>query len=241
MLRPTKPIGPAPLQRWNLRDLGPVHMSIAAGAAGPIGGDDVRLSIEVGAGAALILRGVAATVVLPGPHGRTSHTTITVRVDEAGALIWLPGPVIAARNCAHCAVTRVLLHPSARLFLREELLLGRHGEPPGALRQRLRICRGDYPLYDQELAVGPGTAGWNGPAVTGGRRALGSVLIVDPDWDVATNDVPESTAGTDTALFRLSGPAILVSALANDALALRHRLNAGVAQSEARPLQGCSA
>jgi urease accessory protein len=235
VLRPTRLSSVQPLLAWTLRDASPVHVSVAAGAAGPIGGDDLRLGINVEAGAALILRSVAATLVLPGPRDECSRTECFVRVAAGGVLVWLPGPVIAAQHCHHQAVTQVMLEPGARLLLREELLLGRHGEQPGLIRQRLRLCLDGCPVYDQEIAAGPGIPGWNGPAVMGGRRALGSILIVDPNWSNAPLDLhlPAPVIDMDTAFMALPGPAVLVTALASDGLALRHRLDTGLAAIEA--------
>lgn len=234
VLRPTHPFNPTPLQQWHQRGAPPIHVSLAAGAAGPIGGDHLRLSIEVGAGAALVLRGVAATLVLPGPHGQPSCTETSVRVAEGGILVWLPGPVIAAQNCHHHAFTQVMLEAGARLLLREELLLGRHGEQPGQIRQRLRVCLDTIPLYDQELSIGPGAVGWDGPAVTGGRRALGTALLVAPDAHHDQVNMSASLIDADTALLPLDGPAVLVTALAADGLALHHQLNGGIQAIESR-------
>ena len=233
VLLPTNRARHEPMQRWHSCGTAPAQISLVAGAAGPIGGDHLSMSITVESGAALVLRNVAATLVLPGPHGRPSRTEISVRVAAHGVLVWLPGPVIAARNCRHVSIADVTLEPGARLFLREELLLGRYGEQPGAIRQRLRVRLDDQPLLDQELAIGPDAPGWDGPAVIGGRCALGSVLIVDPDWGHSALDLANSIGDADTALIPLSGPAILVTALARDGLALRHQLDAAIAAVEA--------
>lgn len=233
VLRPTNPVGGEPMRHWHQGGPPPLQVSLVAGAAGPVGGDDLRLGIDVESGAALVLRNVAATLVLPGPHRQQSRIETTIRVAAGGTLVWLPKPVIAARNCDHHAITHVRLEPGARLLLREELLLGRHAEPPGAIRQRLRVSLGDRPLYDQEFSVGPRAAGWDSPAIMGGRRALGSVLIVDPDWDPDLIDLPSPIVDTDTALLPLSGPAVLVNALAKDGLALRYQLDTGIAAVEA--------
>lgn len=200
---------------------GAVRVSLAAAAAGPIGGDEVRLDVEVGTGAALVLRTVSASLALPGPHGDCSRTTITVRVAAGGTFAWLPGPVIAAHRCRHHQITRLDLEPSARLLTREELLLGRHGEGPGEVRQHLRVVRGDRPLHDQEINVDPATSSWASPAVTGGRKAVGSVFVADPAW----SDPPAVHAGDDTAVLPLDRTAALVTALAHDALTLRRRLH----------------
>lgn len=118
--------------------------------------------------------------MLPGPHAEPSDSQVTIRVGADATLVWLPGPLIAAAGCDHYRVTRVELDPDARLLVREELVLGRHGESPGSVRQRLRVCIGGQPLHDQELQVGPHVPAWDGPAVTGNRRAIGSLLAVDP-------------------------------------------------------------
>lgn len=154
-----------------------------------------------------------------------------MRVADGATLVWLPEPVIAAQGCNHHATTNISLEPGARLLLREELLLGRHGEGPGAIRQRLRVTRGRHPLYDQELAIGPDAPGWQGPAVTGGRRALGSLLVIDPHWDTDDLTLPTvKQTGTNAALLPLPGPAVLFTALATDGLNLRRRLDTALAE-----------
>jgi urease accessory protein len=231
VLRPTIAIGSEPLRRWDLAGPGTARISRAAGAAGPVGGDDLRLHVDVGPGAALVMRDVSATVALPGPRGERSRSHTTIRVGANATLVWLPEPLIAARGCDHHAATHIVLEPGARLLLREEILLGRHGERPGVVRQRLRVCVGDQPLHDQELAVGPGVPGWEGPAVTGGRRALGSQLVVDPHWGAA-GSLPAAKAQTDVVLLPLAASAVLFTALTDDGLSLRHRLEVGLAELE---------
>ena len=87
VLRPTNPIGPEPMRHCLQGGPPPARVSLVAGAAGPVGSDDLRLSIDVQSGAGLVLRNVAATLVLPGPHGRPSRTEMTVRVATDGVLV----------------------------------------------------------------------------------------------------------------------------------------------------------
>jgi len=232
VLRPTAAIGSNPIPRWDLARSRTAWVSTAAGAAGPVGGDDLQLSVAVEAGAALVLRSVSASLALPGIHGQPSRSQTTVRIAAHGVFVWLPGPLIAARGCSHQETVRVSLEAGARFFLREETLLGRHGEATGAVRRRLRVCLDGQPLLDQELAVGSGADGWEGAAVTGGRRALGSVLIVDPDLEPGLASSRPPGSGT-SAILPLEGPAVLITALADDSLSLRHRLDAGLGAIEA--------
>lgn len=55
---------------------------------------------------------------------------------------------------------------------------------------------------------------------------MGAVLVVDPKWDSADDrHQPTARNATDAALLLLDGPAVLLTALAHDALTLRRRLD----------------
>lgn len=209
---------------WAEHDAAALGVHLTAGGAGPVGGDRLGLRVRVGAGSTLVLGEVSPTVLLPGPHGEESRLDVGVRVEAGGTLAWLPQPVVAAHGCRHRTAVHVALAAGARLLLREEVLFGRYGERPGALRQRVRVEVEGRPLYDQELAAGPDAPGWDGPAVTGGRHALGSVLLVDPAAD------PHAPAGggDDSAVMELPGPGVLISSIAPDSTTLRRRLDAAL-------------
>ena len=157
------------------------RVSLSAGTAGPLGGDQLHFDVVVGEGAALVLNEISATLALPGSTGDQSLLSIDVHVGEGGSLIWLPEPVIAARGCDHRQEVRVQLAETSRFFLREQLIVGRHGERPGTVSQRVRITRGGRALYDQELRLGTGHHGWDTPTVAGDAKCVGSTLVVDPD------------------------------------------------------------
>ncbi len=220
----------------------PAQVHLVGGTAGPLGGDELRCSVDLGPGARLEVRSVAASVALPGPHGRESSLEIHARIGEGGALSWSPQPLIAARGARHRTTTRVELAADARLVWREELVLGRDGEDPGSICTRLRVIRDGRVLLDHEVTLGPRHPGSLGPSGTGGHRALGTVLIVDPTWEVAGADAdgmakeqPQVPAQDDKrvaiAAMRLSGPAVLISAVAIDGPALGRVLDGAVAQA----------
>lgn len=78
------------------------------------------------------------------------------------------------------------------------------------------------------MACGPGApGGWDGPAGLAGHRALGQLLVVDPRFAQA----PPAAAvlGEFAVATALPGPAVLVTALAPDALRLRELLDAACA------------
>jgi len=223
VLRQCNPKGPEPLTH---RRHDVARVALAAGTAGPLGGDDYALTVHVGAGSTLVLQEVSAMLVLPGPDGDQSRMTVTVTVEEDATFVWWAEPIIAAHRCNHCHDVRIALADDARMVLREEMLLGRHNEAPGAFASRLRVTRDGRALYDQQLGFGPSADGWDGAAVLGEARAVGSILAVDPGW----SDAPPPALPYDrnAALTPLAGPGVAIGAVAPDSLALRRLLTGGL-------------
>ena len=62
MLRTTLPLDSNPVTAWAQRDATPARVHLSAG---PVGGDQLRLEVRVGAGSALILSEVSSTLLLP--------------------------------------------------------------------------------------------------------------------------------------------------------------------------------
>lgn len=211
---------------------------VVGGAAGPLAGDDLRLTVEVGPGAAVRVRTVAASVALPGRPGAVSRMRVEAVVGAAGTLHWLPEQLVAAAGCDHVAESRVELAEGARLTWREELVCGRYGESAGNAVLATSVDYAGRPLLRQSLAVGPAAPGWAGPAVLGGATTTGSLLVVGPDrrpgpaevdavGGAARGRVLQTPAGALAAWLPLTGgPADLLTATAADAHTLRVLLSA---------------
>jgi urease accessory protein len=199
-----------------LRESGGSVYLVGAGA-GPLGGDDLELTIDVGPGARLDVRSAAATLVLPG-RGSAGASRLVVRADVAagGRLVFSPEPVIAAAGCDHRALAEVTLGEEADLEWREEVVLGRHGEPPGRYDGRLDVTIGGTPLLHHELRIDEdATSG----AVVGDARAVGTLLV--------TGATAEPYAEEGLAVLPLAGPGVLVTAMAADTVRLQERLARG--------------
>ncbi|MCZ7374753.1 urease accessory protein UreD [Micromonospora sp. WMMC250] len=208
------------LLRQTPADGGVATVHLVGGAAGPLAGDDLRLEIEVGAGAAVRVHTVAAAIALPGRPGAVSRMTVRAVVHAGATLHWLPEQLVAAAGCAHLAESRVELAAGSRLRWRDELVCGRYGESPGGAVVHTQVDYADRPLLRQSLAVGPHAPGWAGPAVLGGAAATGSLLVVDESLPVE----PAAVDGTVARLPLAGGPATLWTATAPDAHTLRAHL-----------------
>jgi urease accessory protein len=198
----------------------PDAVYLVGGAAGPLGGDSLSLRVTVGAQAFLRLRTAAAAIALPGLDGLESVLRVIISVGEGGRLEYLPEPVVVTDGARHATVVSVTLAPGASLVLRDEVLLGRHGEAGGTARTDLQVSYAGRPLLRHALAVSGTDPVSLGPAVLAGHRAVGTLLLVNA---LGTAEAPGAD-GTEVAVMPLAGPGVLVTALAHDAVSLRRRL-----------------
>ncbi len=209
-----------------LRRTGPragtgLTVHLVGGGAGPLRGDDLRLEINVGPGATLEIRSIAAQLALPGRgHLPQSRLEVHATVAAGATLRWLPEPLIAAAGCDHLTITRVEVADGGSLLWRDDLVCGRHGEDAGDIRTDTTIRYAGRTLYRHELSVGPNAPGWSGAAVLGGGRALGTLIAAPASL------LPPASAGPgDFAVMPLTGPGMLATAVAPDIRPVRAALD----------------
>ena len=149
---------------------------LVGGAAGPIGGDDLRFSLRVGQGASGVVRSVAAMLVQPGPVGGPSVLTTAVSVGEGASLDWETQPMISVAGSDHRSTSQLVLAADATARWSETVVLGRHDEPSGRLALHQRIVRAGAVELDHELVLGTGAP--SGPGAHGDVRWVQSELVV---------------------------------------------------------------
>ncbi|MFJ5177436.1 urease accessory protein UreD [Streptomyces griseoviridis] len=222
--------GDGPLAPRRTRGSGDEARVMLVGAmSGPLGGDRFTVRAAVESGARLRVGSAAATIALPGQAKGEARYDVRLDIAEGAELTWLPEQLISAAGSDLYVTTRVEAGEGARLVLREEQVLGRFGEEPGRLTSRLTLRIGGRLVLDQELACGPGApGGWDGPAVLGGHRAVGQLLLVRPEF--AADPPRARLLGEGAALVPLAGPAVLVTAVAADARLLRRVLDEALGQ-----------
>jgi urease accessory protein len=217
--------GEGPLAPRRTRSSGSeAKVTLVGAMSGPLGGDRFTLGVRVEEGARLHVGSAAATIALPGQAKGEARYDVRLDVADGAELRWLPEQLISADGSDLEITTRAELGAGARLVLREEQVLGRAGEQPGRLTSRLTVRVAGRTVLDQELACGPGApGGWDGPAVLSGHRSVGQLVVVKPEF---ADHLPAARMlGECAALVPLAGPAVLVSAVAPDALRLRRLLD----------------
>ena len=184
---------------------------LVGGAAGPLGGDDLSLEIDVADGAMLRMRTAAASVALPGREGGESVFRIRARIGAGARLEYLPEPVVVADGARHRVEAEITLAADATLVFLDEIVLGRYGERGGSCVSRLTADIGTAPLLRQEVTVSGTDEVSLGPAVLCGRQVFASLLTVGCGTDL--------TASQDLAIMPLAAApgAVLVTALGADA------------------------
>ncbi|GAA3139754.1 urease accessory protein UreD [Nonomuraea salmonea] len=203
-----------------LRQTGPHTVHLVSTAAGPLGGDRLRLDLRVAPGTTLELGSVAATLVLPGDGPSTM--VVTGHVGAGATLRFVPEPTVLAARSDHRLHVRLTLEEDATVLWREEIVFGRHGEPSGRCHARFDATRDGVPLLRQEFTVGDPTVDGS-PAVYGNARCVGTTFM--------TAQAPAAAVAEGIAVLPLAAPGTLVSALADDAVQLRTRLEWGERQA----------
>lgn len=188
----------------------PEAVYLVGTSASPVADDQLAVEVTLREGATLVVRSNAATVAW---SGRGSTTTVTARVGAGADLDWAPEPLITTAGCRHRQTAQVELTASSRLRWQEMLVLGRHGEVTGSLLSELAVDLDGRPLLRHSLAAGPGTPGWDSPAVLGRARAVGLVLRAGAGCAGAA-----PASGPGWSVSPLDGPGVLALAVGPGAL-----------------------
>lgn len=201
-LRSMTPLTLVPHRRTGPRAL--VHL--VSSVTAPLGGDELALTVRVGAGARLELRGVAATLALPGHRVADSRTTLRIEAGSGADVTYLPEPTVVTARARHEAVLSAELAESAVLRAREVLVLGRTGERAGRIATTVRVLRAGKPLLHQKLDLGDERVT---RAVLAGKRVLGTELHLDGSH-------PKVASGDWWSTVPLAGGGVLTTVLADD-------------------------
>lgn len=154
------------------------RISLVPDGAMLLAGDQVTVEVEVGEGATLTLVEPTGTVAYDMDGGHASWTVAITLAANAG-LVWAGEPFVVSAGADVTRDTRVTLAPTARLALRETLVLGRHGERPGRVATTWSAHLDDgCPLLVESLDLDASSLA---PGLLGPHRVLASVTALGRD------------------------------------------------------------
>jgi urease accessory protein len=168
--------GPLVVQRpFRPEGDGVCHVYLLHPPGGLVGGDSLRVDLDVGAGAHALVTTPAATKIYR-TAGAEARQTQRLSVAGGGALEWLPQEAIVFDGARAVSDTRVDLEPGARFIGAETVCFGRPaGDAPfarGSCRQSLELHRAGRPLL---IERGHYTAG---SPVAHARWGLGGATVL---------------------------------------------------------------
>jgi urease accessory protein len=154
-------------------------LGLVGSAAGPLAGDELSLRLELldDAVASLVAAGAS---LAQGSGGIPARVRTSVRLADGAKLDATPGPLIVCAGAAVQVHLDIELAPSAVLIWRETLVLGRTGEPGGAVALHWNVSQDGRPLLRQTVDLtDPDHARW--PGALGRHRTVTTELRVNTE------------------------------------------------------------
>jgi urease accessory protein len=200
----------------------PCHAYLVHPPGGVVGGDELRVDVEVSPGAHALITTPAATKFYR-CDGRVSTQTQELRATHA-TLEWLPQENIFYRGADTRAATRVNVDADSRFLGWEVNCLGlpARGEPfdAGDLRLDLELWRGDVPLFIDRLRLAGESPARQAAWGMAGQEAIGT-LLATPSTPREVEAVRDLVAALPLASVTLVDGVLVLRALAPQAEALR--------------------
>ena len=208
----------------------PLEAVLINTAGGLTGGDRIAWSVDVGDGASAVVTTQACERIYRSSGG-TARAAVSLTAGAGARLAWLPQETILFDGSAFSRTISAGLAPGASALFVEAVLFGRlrMGEVlrRGLYRDRWRIRRGGKLVHAEEFAIGPEVAdALEKAAVTGGRKAIATVLYIGDDADgflAQARDVIGEDGGASVWPIGDSGK-LLARLAARDGYDLRKRL-----------------
>lgn len=149
------------------------EVALLATTATLLGGDTLRLAVEVGPGMRLDLHDVAGTVAYHG-RGLGCVVDVSLRVHEGATLTWAGEPLVVADGSSVTRHLHAEVSEGGRLLLRDRVALGRSGQDGGRLDCHTTLTYAGRPALVEHLEVRAGL----GPGALGDARVVDTVTAL---------------------------------------------------------------
>jgi urease accessory protein len=206
----------------------PLEAVVLNTAGGLTGGDRMRLSVEAGAGARLVLTSQAAERAYRAAGGQVARVDGRITVGQGARVDWLPQETILYDGAALERRMRVDLADDARFMAVETLVFGRAamGERVEqlALSDRWEIWRDGRPVLADAVRIdGDAAALMARPGAGGGAGAVAWMCLVAAGAEACLEPLRAALGATGAA--SLVRPGVVVArAVAEDSFLLRRAL-----------------
>jgi Urease accessory protein UreH len=195
--------GPLAVQKPFYPEKDGCHVYLLHPPGGVVGGDHLRIEIDVTTGAHALMTTPASTKFYRS-SGALSVQENYLKVVAGATLEWLPQETILFANCRASLVTRVALAADARFIGWEVLCLGRPAAneyfDKGACWQRFELWQEDIPLMVERTHLKGSGSLLSAPWGLMGHTVLGTLVAV-PANDAILEAVRESVTPGRHALF----------------------------------------
>jgi len=188
---------------------GACHVYLLHPPGGLVSGDDLSISIGVGAHAHALLTTPAANKLYKTDSQAVAwrqHTRL--EVADGGVLEWVPQETLAFDGSRGEQATEIVLEGNARCMGWEVMALGRPASQlpylSGRIEQRFRLTRDGRPLWLERQPLDPRHARFHG------RWGQGGATVQATLWVVGLEDAPEAVEALRDDLPRTSRCAVTV-------------------------------
>lgn len=180
-------------------------------AAGPLGGDELLLSVVVEDGASVRVRSVGASMVQPGTTPSSSSLRTTLVIGSDAVVDWELQPTVSVAGSRHRTSTLLSVGATSSLRFCETVCLGRFEEQSGTLAVHQRLVVDGIGVLDHETVFGGGAL--RGPGGHGRHRVHRSTVVVADD--APTAPFAQVTAGAMAGTFPLRHRTALMTSSAD--------------------------
>ncbi|MEV5201156.1 urease accessory protein UreD [Streptomyces sp. NPDC053720] len=161
-------------------------MGLIATRALLLSGDDVRIEVNVAAGAWLDIVETTGTVAYEG--NAPSSWTIDADVGDGAVLTWAGKPFVVSDEIDTHRGTHIRLHGTGKVLMQEKVVLGRAGQMGGDLTTSLDASDDTGPLQVEYLDLGRQARQL--PGIFGSLRSMDTVTALG--WTPEPSGTPDA-------------------------------------------------
>jgi urease accessory protein len=208
VLREVRSEPPLTLRRVHAETASSCALCLVGSAAGPLGGDELALRVDVLSDARATVRATGAQLAQGRDGSMPSRVCTELVIGERASLAGDTGPLVVAAGAATRVDVSVTMADTAHVEWKELLVLGRSGEAAGRAWLRWDVTRSGRPVLRQSLDLTRSP-----DMLLAGHRVLGSCLLAGPGVEARTVVLHESAVAS-----RLAPDAVIMTVFGPDAV-----------------------